>query len=173
MTRTTRRSAFGVAAAAVVLLVMSACATDGGGVASAGGEATPGAVEDNTAALDADAQALAFAECMRDNGIDMPDPLPGQQGLYEALTHGAEGEDQTTVERAFAACQELAPQYDHGPDHDQEMSETRLAIAECLREKGFDVPDDLSGVTHDDLDQDDDLNAAMEECRDRIVGGGQ
>jgi hypothetical protein len=173
MTRTTaRRRTFGAVAAVVALLVLSACAeaAEGGGVASAGGEADPVAAEE-TAPLDAEAQALAFAECMRAEGVDMPDPAPGQRGLGEALQHGAdETRDRAAIEEALAACQDLAPQYDHEPGHDQEREEMMLELAECLREQGLDVPDNLfeGGAMHD-VDEDE-LRAAMEECRD-LAGG--
>jgi hypothetical protein len=84
VTRTSARwrtlGAFGAAA----LLILGACSGDeGDDVASAGGEQKPArpAATQSSAPLDEDAQALVFAECMRDNGVDMPDPSPGQQGL--------------------------------------------------------------------------------------------
>jgi hypothetical protein len=165
-----RRRAFGAAAVAVALLVLSACGgtTGGDGVASAEGDADP-ANNVDTEPRDEDAQALVFAECMRDNGVDMPDPGPGQQGFYEAF-HGIEGSyDRATVEQAVDACQDLMPQFaaeDHGDD------EAVLALAECLRDQGLEVPDNLfeSGALHD-VEQDE-LMAAMEECRDVVAGGG-
>jgi hypothetical protein len=59
---------------AVVLLHLTGIVGPGGDDdASAGGDA--GAVDAaETASPDADADALVFAGCMRDNGVDMPDP---------------------------------------------------------------------------------------------------
>jgi hypothetical protein len=153
MTRTiARRRTFG-AVAAVVLLVLSAC----GGAAG------------DTPPPDADAQALAFAQCMRDNGVvDFPDPAPGQE-LSQAFQHqDVQAEDQATIDRATAACEDLLPQQEHEGGHDAEREETELALAECLRAQGLDVPDDLGGLSHD---ADDELLAAMEKCRDEIAGG--
>src|ERR671919_193949 len=89
VTTFTLRRALGVAV--VALLALSACrgAAEGGGVASAGGEVSPGTEVSGQGSLDEEVQALAFAECMRGNGVDMPDPAPGQGGLSEAF-HDAE-----------------------------------------------------------------------------------
>jgi hypothetical protein len=159
--------------AAVVLLVLSACnATQGDGVASAGGEANPTAADAEQEALDEEAQALAFAECMRANGVDMPDPEPGQEGLSGAF-HGVEEEhDSETVEQALTACEDLLPQRAHGEGHDLD-DEMMLELAECLRDQGRDVPDNLfeGGALHNQ--DEDELRAAMEVCRDKVAGGGR
>lgn len=150
------RRAFGAAAAAAVL-VLSACSGAAGGGA-------------DTEKPDEEAQALAFAECMRDNDVDMPDPKPGQQGLREALQHeDVQREDQATFDKALTACEEFRPQYGHGDEagHEQERNEMMLKLADCLREQGIDdVPDDLRGIDHDDLG--DEFTAALEECRNEL-----
>jgi hypothetical protein len=175
MTRTTarRRTVGTVAAIAALLLILSACggAAERGGVASAGGQANPAATED-AGTMDSDAQALAFAQCMREEGIDIPDPGPGQEGLSEALHGAEENYNRETYEQALTACEKLLTHRDHdrgdhGPD-----DEMMLELAECLREQGLEVPDNLlaGGALHD-ID-DDEFRAAMEECRDEVAGGG-
>ena len=76
-------------AAVAALLALSACggSDEADGVASAGGggNAAKPAETEAAAPLDPDAQALVLAGCMRDNGVDMPDPGPGQQGLVDAF----------------------------------------------------------------------------------------
>jgi hypothetical protein len=165
-----RRHTFGVAVAA--LLTLSACGgAAGDGVASAGGGTNAAAEDTDRGPLDEEVQALAFAECMRGNGIAMPDPAPGQEGLSEAL-HGIEDDyDQATIEQALAACEDFLPQRAHEGGHDAARDEAMLALAECLREQGLEVPDNLfeGGGLHD-VD-DDELRAAMEECRDVLAGG--
>src|ERR687891_445397 len=135
---TTRWRTFG-AAAVVALLVLAACSTAGGErVASAGGDANPAqpAGTEPAAPLDEDAQALVFAECVRDNGVDMPDPGPGQQGLIDAFRAVEKDYDRATIEQALGACQDLMPQYsqDHPTGDDWQLD-----LAECLREQGLDV----------------------------------
>jgi hypothetical protein len=159
--------------AAAALLVLSACgASEGDGVASAGGAAdaaNPVEAEDADQ-LDPDAQALVFAGCLRDNGVDMPDPGPGQQGLIDAFRSVAGDYDQATVEQAFAACQDLMPQYAEEPPHEEA---DMLALAECLREQGLDVSDNPFLDAHSGAIDQDEFVAAMEVCREVLVGGGQ
>jgi hypothetical protein len=177
MTRTTmRRRRFGAVAALVALLALSACGNnDGSGVASAGGDGNLAVADTEQETLDEEAQALAFAECMRDNGFDMPDPEPGQEGLINTLRQAHGEQDQATAdevfEAAFAACEDLLPEF-VTQDHAQPDEEAMLALAECLREEGLDVPDNLFGAggMHD-IDRSE-LAAAMEACRDVVDFGG-
>jgi hypothetical protein len=161
-------------AAVAALLVLSACGTSaGGGVATAGGAANPVDGDTDTGdgeQLDADAQALVFAECLRDNGIDMPDPGPGQQGLMDTFQSVAENYTRATLEKAFVACEDSIPQFEHD-GMDRSDDETRLALAECLREQGLDVSDQPMQDAHS-LDENE-FRAAMEVCRGVLTGGGQ
>jgi hypothetical protein len=157
MARTTaRRRTFGAVAVAAVL-ALSACS---------GGDANPGSEQ---VSEDEQTQVLAFVDCMRDNGFDMPDPGPGQAGLMSALQEARGGHDQTTVnedyQEAFAACEELLPAFATHDDAEPD-EEAMLRLAECLREQGLDVPDDLyTGNALHDID-DDELAPAMEACRE-------
>jgi len=160
------------AAAAAAQLVLGACSSAGGDdVASAGGEnnaADPAATE-SAAPLDEDAQALVFAECMRENGVDMPDPGPGQQGLVDAFRSVAGDYDRATLNQAITACQDLMPQY----AQQQHTDEAMLELAECLREQGLEVSDNPFQDAHSgEIDQNE-FVAAMEVCRDVLTGGGQ
>jgi hypothetical protein len=75
------------------------------------------------------------------------------------------------VEQAIAACQDFVPQYPGQAEHGSD--EWQLALAECLREQGLDVSDDVFNDLHSgEIDQDE-LAAAMEECRNVMTGGGQ
>lgn len=170
MTPATRNRILGPAVAVVVMLALGAC----GGSAEDDGVAAADTAALDSGSQDTGAQALVFAECMRDNGVHMPDPGPGQQAFYEAFHEIQADYDQATLQEAFTACEDLMPQFaaeQHGDDetHDESM----LALAECLRDEGLDVPDNLfdSGALHD-IDQNE-LMAAMEACRDVVAGGGQ
>ena len=155
--RTARRRTFGAVAAVLIALVLSAC---GGASHGAGG----------TAPLDEDAQALAFAQCVRDNGVDMPDPGPGQQGLIDAFRAVARDYDRATLEQALSACQDLMPQYaqEHPTGDDWQ-----LELAECLREQGLDVSDTPFEDAHSGAIDVNEFSAAMEVCRDVVTGDGQ
>jgi hypothetical protein len=182
MTRTTARrltfaavAAIAAVAAVAAILVLSAGGgtAEGDGIASAGGAengAKPATTE-TTAPLDGDAQALVFAECVRENGVDMPDPGPGRQGLVDAFQAVSRDYDQATLEKALGACQDLMPQY----AQEQEMHEgtDMLALAECLREQGLDVSDNPFQDAHSGAIDVNEFAAAMEVCRDVLTGGGQ
>jgi len=167
-----RRRPFGAVGAVVVLLVLSACSAAGSEqVASAGGEENPASPAETevTAPLDEDAQALVFAECMRDRGVDMPDPGPGQQGLVDAFREVAGNYGRATMEQALSVCEDLMPQYASEEQHDDDVM---LALAECLREQGLDVSDDPFSDAHSGAIDVNEFSAAMEVCRDVLTGSG-
>ena len=67
-------------AVALLSLLVAACSTGSAsddGVASLASPGTAAATASPEASLDAEDAMLAFAQCMRDNGIDMPDPKAG------------------------------------------------------------------------------------------------
>ena len=49
-------------------------------------------------------QMVKFAQCMREHGVDMPDPVPGQP-IQLKVQAGQE----KTMEAAQKACEEFAP----------------------------------------------------------------
>ncbi|MGH9015206.1 MAG: hypothetical protein ACRDZ1_14920 [Acidimicrobiia bacterium] len=161
MTRATaRQRTFGTVAAVVGLLVLSACSgSDDDGAASAGGSEQ-----------DPDAQALVFAACMRDNGVDMPDPGPGQEGLGEAFQAVAGDYDQATLDRALSACEDLMPEY---ASEEQHVEGWELDLAECLREQGLDVSDNPFDDAHSGEVDVGEFSEAMEVCRDVLINGGR
>lgn len=193
----------------VVALVAAACGGDDGEEVSAapvivveGSEdaQTADAPEPETAdssgaadaTVDADSTdeelALAFAECMRDEGIDFPDPTVAADGSVSLIPAGgaanlpfdlgsAEFDDATDV------CGPLIQGASFLPTSDQDITELEdnlLLFAECLRDLGFDVADpDLSGglnpaaIFGDSFDPTDPANAdAIAECQGVFGAGG-
>jgi hypothetical protein len=162
-----------VAAVIALALLAAAC----GGKADAASEDASldqgrrtGSQGTETASPDADTQALVFAECMRDNGVDMPDPGPGQQGLADAFQAVAGNYDRETLQQAISACQELMPRY---ASQEQHTDDWMLKLAECLREQGLDVSDDPFNDAHSGAVDVGEFSAAMEVCRDVLIRGGQ
>lgn len=163
---------YGAAAVALAaLLTLGACGGDDedAGIASAGGEVvgtgseTSGAPDDN---------GVAFAGCMREQGIDVPDPV-GEDGLAEAFQSVQGDYDRETMRAAMEECSDLRPE-DGGPLGNGMLAgqgeamdeETKLALAECLREQGLDVSDDFFGQgPHEDIDRGE-MRAAMGQCED-------
>ena len=109
---------------------------------------------------------LQYAECMRDNGVQLPDPVEGDAGsMYK-------GVDQSSAAflQADSVCQPILQgvvedrkQQDGGPQQDE-----MLALAECLREHGIDVADPVPGAEKpfgDSLDRTDPAVAkALDAC---------
>jgi hypothetical protein len=132
-----RRSLLTVGLVAVVALTAGACA---GGTSAASG---------TTTTIDPEEAMLEFARCMREHGVDMPDP--GTQGRGR-ITFGARAGDEEQVEE-FEEAQEACRQYLQaaGPgsldaEDRQKLQDAMVAFARCMRGKGFDVPDpDVSG----------------------------
>lgn len=159
-------------ALAAALTLTSCTSDDGDDVASADDGAPPaadpgGAGEgDTTDEGDELDRALAFAQCMRDEGIDMADPASADiEGITAAFMGVAQTHDPTEIRSAVEACRELLPssitEY-----REQLDPASELELAECLREEGIDVGDDLfsgdglpEGVSRDEL------ATAMDECR--------
>ena len=169
-----RTAALGLFAGAVAAAMLAAACGGSSGaspdVATLEEGAAPSPDAKDSAPLDEDDQALVFAECMRDNGVDMPDPGPGRQGLIDALNSAGADHDSETMRQAISDCQDELPQYAQEEEHTQEGM---LDFAECLREQGLDVSDNpFSDVHSGEIDQRD-FVAAMEVCREELIGGDQ
>ncbi|MFI6743102.1 hypothetical protein ACIBI9_60315 [Nonomuraea sp. NPDC050451] len=94
----------GVPFLAVALTACGATA-DGGGVASAsGGQATSSAPASSSAPTDQREAALKFAQCMREHGVDMPDP--SADGKIEINV--PPGTPEQKVKEAHEACKEFS-----------------------------------------------------------------
>lgn len=126
------------AAALTLALAAAGCAGDAGtgdGVATAGGPASASASGRPTRGDVAD-KMRAFAACMREQGIDMPDPqvdADGRVGMQ--IRGGAEG-DPDKLTGAQQTCAHLMPQGDDLPKPDAAAIEKMRAMAKCMRENG-------------------------------------
>ncbi|WP_205471092.1 hypothetical protein [Nocardioides sp. SYSU D00038] len=93
----------------------------------------------------AEEQALAFAQCMRENGVDMPDPQVDEDGRLQLRAGGGPGKlpDEATLEAAQEACADLRPDFggELSPEDRSEMQDRVLAFAQCMRDNGIDMPD--------------------------------
>jgi hypothetical protein len=127
-----------ILAAVAGALALGACASgnDGnGGAASAGGQDK------------AFEGALKFAKCMRDHGVDMPDPKRDSNGGISIT--GPPGKARTKIDdpkmkAAQDACQKYmdtggGPPMD--PAQQARLQDAFVAYAGCMRGKGIDMPD--------------------------------
>lgn len=158
------------ASGALVLgLAVAGCGTedDSDGVASAGGDAESDGA-DGAEEMDDRDRMLAFAQCLRDNGLDVDDPAEGE-GFD--LMFGPET-DRETVDAAMEACREYAPE--GGPGSGPVEDEAMLEFAQCMRDNGveaFPDPDPDGGGMRitPEIAEDPDFEAAQEACQD-IMG---
>jgi hypothetical protein len=112
-------------------------------------EATP----DPAVELDGEEALLEFAQCMRENGIEMDDPQFGAGGGRFGFGGPGGGADPAidlqsdTFQGAMEACDgllmALAPAINAAEQ--AERAEQQLAVAQCMRDAGYDFPDPATG----------------------------
>ena len=147
-----------LATVAMVAFVAACSGTaTGPGVATLddpGASGSPGASPAASVLTPQDA-ALAFARCMRENGIDMPDPIVSTDGNGRTKIDQRAGPGADTpaskdkFNKADETCRhfmEAAMPNGQGPAMSAEDQDKVLAFAKCMREHGVDMPDpDFSG----------------------------
>ena len=171
-----------VVVALVLALALSACGGEGGadgsdGVAALGDTSSEATADDGSAAKDRREGALEFARCMRQNGIDHPDP--DENGMFQIEPNQSFDPQSPEFREAAKACEkhlgELGPPPEPSPEERKKMEEQLLALAKCMREQGIDMPDpDFGGerggfalTLPEGLDPEDpDFRAAQEACRE-------
>jgi hypothetical protein len=148
----------GVLAVLAFAVLLGACGGGGGGdhVASAGGESASQSSKNKGKPTKAEKEEAGrkFAQCMREHGIDMPDPQfdenggpvvfggPAQDG-----DRGQPAPDQQAFEQANKDCQHFMKDVVNGsgrkpdPEEQKKMQKQALAFAKCMREHGVDMPD--------------------------------
>ena len=177
--------------AVTLVATLAACSSAGPG-ASVATLDEPGASQAAASSAPTDPQEafLAYAQCMRDNGIDMPDPeiiedSSGEGSATSGIRIGVNGAgpDKEAFRTADATCRKhLANVVDSAPNGglSPEDEEKLLAFARCMREHGIDMPDPQNGgmiINEEDGDggpridpNDPDFQAAQEACGDLMPG---
>ena len=150
---------------AVLALALAACAGD----PSSGG--------DNTADRETKMQdaALDYARCMREHGVDMPDPKMDGGGIRMTSPKGVAPSKMGAADKACRKYLEAVKPPEMSEEQQKEFREAALANARCMREHGIEnFPDPQfdadggasikfgpgSGVDPDDPD----FQAAQEDC---------
>lgn len=161
-----------LAAVAAVMFALTSCANEGGGndVASLNDDQkTSGQGQPQNAGSDED-QMRAYAKCMREHGVDMPDPEPG--GAMRAIGP----EEAEKMNKAGESCDKLLPNGGKPkPLSPAELDKMREQ-AKCMREHGIEMSDPdpnnpgitIGGPDHDQAK----FEKALKECGMGIEGGG-
>jgi hypothetical protein len=168
-----------LASAAVPLAVLFALAgcgksgNSGNNVASVGGTASASPSANKTLSpAEEQERALKFAQCMREHGVDMPDPVV-EDGKIRMQINAKPG---SNIDAAQEACKEYAPNGGPGGGKmDPEMQQKALDYAKCMREHGvekFPDPDPNQGGIRIDgsIGNDPEFEAAQKAC-ESIMGG--
>jgi len=150
---------------------------------SSGAPGATGGAPSPNGSLDPRDAMLAYAKCMRENGVDFPDPQPitggpdagGVAVLIDPLSPG--------FEVAAKACESKLPAMGTlaDPVANQEWQDAMLKFAKCMRDEGIDFPDPqfdgsgaMSGVS---IGANVDPNSpafeeAQKSCGSNLPGGG-
>src|SRR6266511_2830605 len=141
-----------------ITLALAACAgadDKTGGVASLSGSGQPTATTNAGGSTDPKQAALEFAKCMRQHGIDMPDPK---------------------FDAAQQACQKFLPNGGQFKKPDAQELQKMVQFARCMRQHGIDVPDPganggirIQGSGPDDPK----FKAAQQACEHYLPGAGK
>jgi len=128
----------------------------GAQVASATGAGSGAKAEDaSDTKVDPEKAGLDFARCMREHGVDMPDPQSGEGGFImvgPSESAGSDGADGPPVAgqappdgfvEADKACRHFLDDViqDGGGPMDPEAQDKALKFARCMRDHGVDLPD--------------------------------
>ncbi len=119
---------------AVASLAVAACGTGGSDDATGGGP-------NQQQVRDA---GLKFAKCMRNHGVDMPDPQTSKGGGIMMSGPEMGKVDKPTLDRAQKACQKILESVrppELSNEDEQKLKERALKFARCMRDEGIDYPD--------------------------------
>src|SRR5262249_12428342 len=155
----------GAASLAGIVLLVAACGGGGGssaaGVASLGQNAGPDPT--TTVAGSAEDQMLKYVQCLRDQGLNVPDPTVDANGNIQFRPFPRDGNDgnganggnasaatstpPSTIDRqAFQKARQACGNPPNAVggfnrDNSQAFQDAALKFAACMREQGIDVPD--------------------------------
>ncbi|MDF5759381.1 hypothetical protein [Spongiactinospora sp. TRM90649] len=151
-------------------MALSGCAGGAApGVASAGQGTTAATA---TPSLSRDEMGVKFAQCMRENGVNMDDPKPG-----EGMRLKFQG-DRAVMDKAMEACRQYNPQSNATGAPDPQAERRGREFAACMRENGVEeFPDPKPGqrgiMITPEVGEDPDFEAAQKACEDKAPGLGK
>jgi hypothetical protein len=183
----------------LALLLLSACGAAPGVATIDGADAATPSPSASAGSDDPEDAMFAFADCMREEGIDMPDPVirrvdgsGGGGGFNSSVDEAGPGDGGPTFDpnsEEFQAAQEACQHHldglealepGDGPQLTPEEEEAFLAFTECMREHGIDMPDPGAGGairigpgsgSDPGFDpRSEEFQAAEEECRSHLEG---
>lgn len=145
-------------------------------------DAPPTDVASPIVSSDPKTASVLWTQCMRDNGVDIPDPKTDSADgdvAFGVPPGATDDTDPETFQSALKACKQYAKDMGGGADSgDPEADKERmLKFAKCMRDNGVDMPDPdidaAGGRTELRLPDPNDPKAAeaREACRDSAPTG--
>jgi len=112
---------------------------------------------------------LEFAQCMREEGINFPDPTFDIDGNPQFDNLEIENEEE--FESAFENCEDilrnaLPEQFDLDPEVEAALVDASLEFSQCMRDQGIDFPDPKPGEFGFFAFRDADIDFSSEEVQD-------
>jgi hypothetical protein len=138
-----RRRPIGLLAAVpLAVIALAGCAghKSGPGVASAGGAGTQTASARPSTSANRQAQLLQYAQCMREHGVDMPDPVDNSGQVVITMPSGAAQND-SRVKAAMQACQQFLPNGGAPPTLSPAQLDQLRQYVQCMRDHGIQMAD--------------------------------
>jgi hypothetical protein len=168
-----RQSTLAAAMLAAAVLLTGCGAEDGGTQVASGTGAQPTATSPSSApaSLSRDEMAIKFTQCLREQGLNVPDPEPGKGPMLKF--DKSSGITREQVEKAMEACRQYNPQAEGSPNPQQE--ENGRKFAECMRKNGVEkFPDPKPGqrgiMIGPGVGDDPDFQKAQEACQSILAG---
>ena len=110
-------------------------------------------------------QMLEFTKCMREHGVDMPDPESKDGGGVAIRIDG--NVDEETMKKADEACKKFLPNGGEMRKPTPEEQDKMRKQAQCMRDKGYDMPDpdaEQPGALNLPFDDSEKTKKDMKEC---------
>jgi hypothetical protein len=120
------------------ILLLAACSAHPPATTLPQASGAVGAAPSASASLDPEDALLEYARCMRQNGVDVPDPV---DGALKVDGRGVAREQMQAAEDACAKWQEMADSGGTGQPLSEDEKQAFLDQASCLRDRGWNVSD--------------------------------
>jgi hypothetical protein len=162
-----RRTLRPLATLTMLALIVAGCSNAPAGAGSSRG---------GTSTATAHEKAVAFAECMRGNGVSaFPDPDASGELTIDGIANGSSVDTNSAAfKQAINACKDLEPPGFTGAKVTPQQRTARLEFAQCVRQNGVpDFPDPTPNGPLVDTNRIpssnttggmSNLNAAMQKC---------
>jgi len=160
-----RKTILAAAALAAAVLLTGCGADEPGTQVASGSGASAGPSSSGSPSLSRDEMAVKFTQCLRENGLNVPDPEPGKPAMFK---FGPESGSPEQVQKAMDACRQYSPQGDANAD--PQLEENGRKYAECMRKNGVEkFPDPKPGQRGiqigSEVGEDPDFQKAQDACQ--------